>query len=65
MYQINTKCTKWSYNIPNVQRIFQMDMKCINIFQSKAFQNWPKLEFWFENKPTGNPDVLAENLAGK
>jgi hypothetical protein len=35
-YQISTKCTKWSYNFPNVVKIFQMAIKYINIFQSTA-----------------------------
>jgi hypothetical protein len=38
MYQMNTKCTRWSPNIPNVCEIFQMAIKYISIFQSKAFQ---------------------------
>jgi hypothetical protein len=42
MYQINPKCTKWFIKCPF---IFQMAIKCINIFQSKAPQNLPKL--WF------------------
>jgi hypothetical protein len=33
-----------------------MAIKYINIFQSNALQNLPKLVFfWFENKPSGNP----------
>jgi hypothetical protein len=32
MYQMNTKCTKWSLNIPDVCKIFQMAIKYINIF---------------------------------
>jgi hypothetical protein len=32
-----------------------MDRKYTNIFLSKALQNLPKLGFWFENKPSGNP----------
>jgi hypothetical protein len=32
-----------------------MSKKYINNFQSKALKNVPKLEFWFENKPSGNP----------
>jgi hypothetical protein len=35
--------------------ILQMAIKYINIFHSKALQNLPKLGFWFENKPSGNP----------
>jgi hypothetical protein len=32
MYQMNTKCTKWS----NIRKIFQMALNYINIFPSKA-----------------------------
>jgi hypothetical protein len=45
MYQINTKCTKLSYNFPNGLKIFQMAIKCINIFPSKALKNLPKSGF--------------------
>jgi hypothetical protein len=56
MYQMNTKCTKQSHKIsPNVCKIVQMALKYLNMFQSKALQNLPKLEFLFENKPSGNP----------
>jgi hypothetical protein len=47
MYQMNTKYTKWTQNVPNghtifqyVSKIFQMVIKYINIFQScKILQN--------------------------
>jgi hypothetical protein len=35
----------------------QMGIKYTNIFHSKALQNLPKLDFWFENIPSGNPGV--------
>jgi hypothetical protein len=38
-------------------KILQMAIKYINIFQSKALQKLPKLRFWFDNKPSGNPDI--------
>jgi hypothetical protein len=41
--------------MPNVSKIFEMAIKYINIFQSKALENLPKLGFWFKNKPSGNP----------
>jgi hypothetical protein len=51
------KCTKRTQNvpnghqnIPNASKIFQMAMKHIYIFQ--LYPNW---DFWFENKPSGNP----------
>jgi hypothetical protein len=40
MYQINTKCTKWS-----VLKIFQMAIKYINIFPSKASKIYPNWDF--------------------
>jgi hypothetical protein len=36
LYRNNRKYTKWSYTIPDVRKIFQMAIKYINIFQSKA-----------------------------
>jgi hypothetical protein len=45
MYQISTKCTKWSQNIPNVRKMFQMEIKYSNIFHSKVLQNLSKLGF--------------------
>jgi hypothetical protein len=34
-----------------------MAIKYFNIFQSKASQNfYPNWDFWFEKKPSGNPD---------
>jgi hypothetical protein len=40
---MNTKCTKRSNNIPNALKIFQMAIKYMNIFPSKALKicpNW-------------------------
>jgi hypothetical protein len=35
-----------------------MALKYTNIYHSKALQNLPKFGiFWFENKPSGNPDL--------
>jgi hypothetical protein len=45
MYQMNTKRTKLSQNIPNVRKIFQMAIIYINIFPRKALQNLPNLGF--------------------
>jgi hypothetical protein len=36
-------------------KIFQMAIKYINIFHTKALKNYPNRDFWFENKPSGNP----------
>jgi hypothetical protein len=60
MYQMNTKCIKWSINIPNIRKIFQMAIHYINLFQtisSQGTQNFTQVGIiWFENKPSGNPD---------
>jgi hypothetical protein len=42
---MNTKCTNWSWNISNIDKIFQMAVKYINLTQSKTLQNLPKLGF--------------------
>jgi hypothetical protein len=46
MYQNNTYCTQWSWNIPNLRKILRRDIKYNNIFQSSALQNLPKLVFF-------------------
>jgi hypothetical protein len=51
MHQMNTYVM-----YQNLHKIFQIAIKYINIFLSKALQNLPKLEFMVEKKPSGNPD---------
>jgi hypothetical protein len=47
MYQKYTICTKLAYvEYPKCPKILQMATKYINIFQSRALQNLPKLGFW-------------------
>jgi hypothetical protein len=57
IYQMTTKYTKWPKDISNGRKIDQL-VKNIPIFSiarlSKIYPNW---EFWFENKPSGNPDT--------
>jgi hypothetical protein len=60
IYQMTTNYTKLTYNIPNGREIFQMVVKYINIFHTKALQNIPKFEFWYKNKPSGNPVVKCD-----
>jgi hypothetical protein len=64
IYQMATKCTKWPQNIlkghkiqQNGNKIQQMAGKCTNIFHCKSLQNLPKLCFWFEHMPSGNPGL--------
>jgi hypothetical protein len=45
MYQMNTQCPTWSYNIPYVQKIFQMSIIYINLYQSENLKKFPKLGF--------------------
>jgi hypothetical protein len=33
----------------------QVSIKYTIIFHCKTLQNFPNLDFWFENKPSGNP----------
>jgi hypothetical protein len=43
-----------------------MTIKYLKMFDSKAFQNVPKLGIWFENKPSGNPGLeLGKSLYTK
>jgi hypothetical protein len=53
-YQKRKKCTKRPQTIPNGRKLYQMAVKYINIYQSKALQNLP-IFLGFENKPSGNP----------
>jgi hypothetical protein len=64
------KCTKRTqnvpnghiHNIPNVCQIFQMAIKLstfTNPGPSKIYPNW---YFWFEKKPSGNPDAVSALL---
>jgi hypothetical protein len=66
MYQMHTKCAKWSKNIPNVCKTFQMAIKYkhfpIYLRHFKIYQNW---DFLFENKPSGNPAFESDSLPRK
>jgi hypothetical protein len=48
----NHKYTKWPYNIPNGHKIYQ----------HLPLQDPQKWDFWFENIPSGNPDLKASVL---
>jgi hypothetical protein len=39
----------------------QLSIKYNNICHCKTLQNLAKFGFWFENKPSGNPDFQAKN----
>jgi hypothetical protein len=50
------KCTKSTQNFPNGLKISQISLlkmfQMANLRPSKLYPNW---DFWFENKPSGNP----------
>jgi hypothetical protein len=55
IYQMNTKCTKWSQIIPMSVRYSKWPQNILtfsNLRPSKIYPNW---DFWFGNKPSGNP----------
>jgi hypothetical protein len=49
--------------MPNDPKLYKMVIRYIVIFHSKIH---PKNDFWFENKPSGNPGInkYAEHLIG-
>jgi hypothetical protein len=58
MYQMNTKRSKSSRNIPNVRKVLQTATNYSNILPSwyvRSSKFFPNLDFWFENKSSGNP----------
>jgi hypothetical protein len=60
---MNTKGTKWSQNIPQSHKIFQIAIKYINTLTTQGPQKFTQFFFWFENKPSGNP-APPTRLAG-
>jgi hypothetical protein len=56
------KYTKLPQNIPNDRKIDQMVIKYTKIFHSKTSKIHPNGDFWFENKPSGNPDAHYEHF---
>jgi hypothetical protein len=41
----------------------QVSIKYTIIFRCKTLQNLPKFRFWFENKPSGNPETQNDRQA--
>jgi hypothetical protein len=61
---MTTNYTKRTYIVPNGRKIFQMVIKYNIILHSKAFKICPNLDFWSENKPSGNPaDVYLHTVS--
>jgi hypothetical protein len=61
-YQNRKKCTKLTQNVLNGHKISQMSIKyskwpqTISTFSNlRPSQIYPNRDFWFENKPSGNP----------
>jgi hypothetical protein len=52
------KYTKWPQNISNGRKIDQMVKKYIIFSNLSPSKIYPNLDFWFENKPSGNPEEL-------
>jgi hypothetical protein len=71
-YQNPGKCTKWTQNVPNGHKISQTSLKYSkwpynilafsNLRVSKIYPNW---DFWFENKPSGNPGLSGNWLSSE
>jgi hypothetical protein len=55
--QWTTEYTKWPQNIPNGREIYQMAVKCTNIFRSEALHNIPNWDFCNEKEWVGNPGL--------
>jgi hypothetical protein len=62
IYQMITKCTKRTSNIPNGHKMYQTDIKYtkwpLNVskfFVSRLSYIYPNLSFWSTNLPSGNP----------
>jgi endo-beta-N-acetylglucosaminidase D len=51
------KFTKWPENLPNGRKIVHPESSIERI--SKICPNW---DFWFENKPSGNPALSQYNV---
>jgi hypothetical protein len=52
--------TKWPWNISNARKTDQMVIKYTKIFHSKTLKIYSNWDFWFENKPSGNPVFQSE-----
>jgi hypothetical protein len=52
---MTTKYTKWPKNISNGHKIDQMVLKLPIFSIARPFKIYPNWDFWFENKPSGNP----------
>jgi hypothetical protein len=53
IYQTTIDYTKWQLIIPNGHKIYKL---FFILRPSKIYPNW---DFWFENKPSGNPAQIS------
>jgi hypothetical protein len=51
------KLTNWPFNIPNGSKIFQSSFS--DLMPSEIYPDW---DFWFENKPSGNPGLCVRDF---
>jgi hypothetical protein len=58
IYQMTTNYTKRQNIIPNGRKILQNVIKYNNIYIPRPSKMYPNLDFWLENKPSGNPAAL-------
>jgi hypothetical protein len=56
--------TKKGRNIPNDHKMYQIAIKYTKLFFARTPKIYPNRDFWFENKPSGNPG-LAKNSGDK
>jgi hypothetical protein len=64
IYQTATKFTKPPQNLPICRKKCLIAIKYTNIFDyvpTRTFKMYPKWDFWFENTPSGNPDLHLQN----
>jgi hypothetical protein len=57
------KCTKLTENVPNGHKISPMSVKYYKwpLKISRPTEIYPNGDFWFENKPSGNPVRRSKN----
>jgi hypothetical protein len=55
MHQNRTKCTKSTQNAPNDHKIFRTAIKISTFSYLRPSKIYPNRDFWFEDKPSGNP----------
>jgi hypothetical protein len=57
IYQMAVKYFQWPQNISNGRKIDQVLIKIPRFYNARPTKIYPNWNFWFENKPSGNPGV--------